>query len=63
MFWGENSYVFVVELGTVLFRLFTEHSDIDIRDRAKFYYALLTCHSPAKVKYLQLSSVFFNRDW
>ncbi|XP_033647366.1 AP-5 complex subunit beta-1-like [Asterias rubens] len=37
------------EFGQLLFELFTMYSDLDIRDRARFYYAMLTNISSEKI--------------
>ncbi|XP_077863925.1 uncharacterized protein LOC144348410 [Saccoglossus kowalevskii] len=44
------------ELGNLLHLLFTKYNDIDIRDRARFYYALLTNLSSEKLSGILASS-------
>ena len=45
-------YLYITDIGDLLFFIMTKYSDIDVQDKARFYYALMTGAADKKVLYL-----------
>ena len=51
-------YVYITDIGDLLFFIMTEYSDIDVQDKARFYYALMTGAADKKVLFWKIFGTY-----